>query len=110
MDRSGTARAESPLALPSGLRVGARVMLVGTDGFMPPMGAIGTVVGPLDEYGDHEVDFPAHPWRLFPGHDGPVSPAESDTWEVPAKWLMPLDDDGQPAEPTISLELPQTSA
>lgn len=64
------------------MKIGQAVMLVGTDGSMPPMGAVGVIVGPLDHDGDHEVDFPAHPC--------PVGGEE--TWFVPARWLMPLDD------------------
>lgn len=65
------------------LRVGTKVMLVGNDGFMPPMGAVGYVHGPLDLYGDHEVYFPKHLCPVPPGV----------TWEIPARWLMPVEDD-----------------
>ena len=63
------------------MKVGTKVMLVGTDGFMPPLAAVGMIVGPLDQIGDHEVLFPDYP-----------CPVAEETWEVPAKWLMPLDD------------------
>lgn len=62
------------------MKVGQLVMLVGTDGFMPPMGAFGEIVGPLDVYGDHEVLFPHHP-----------CPVAEITWEIPARFLMPID-------------------
>lgn len=74
------------------MRVGQRVMLIGTDGFMPPMGACGVIVGPLDWCGDHEV--------LFPDYPCPVS---EPTWEIPARWLM-LIDDGQPTAACIAAE------
>lgn len=64
------------------MKVGQLVMLVGTDGFMPPLGAVGEIVGPLDEYGDYEVLFPRHPCQVPPGI----------TWEAQAQWLMPLND------------------
>lgn len=68
------------------MKVGQLVMLVGTDGFMPPLGAVGEIVGPLDEYGDHEVLFPLHPCPVPPGV----------TWEAQERWLMPLDDGEKP--------------
>lgn len=64
------------------MRVGQLVMLVGCDNFMPPLGSVGEIVGPLDEWGDHSVLFPDHPCPVPPGI----------TWEVQARWLMPLDD------------------
>lgn len=63
------------------MRIGQLVMLVGTDGYMPPLGAIGEIVGPLDEDGDYEV--------LFPQHLCPVPPGV--TWAAQAHWLMPID-------------------
>ena len=67
------------------MKVGQLVMLVGCDDFMPPLGAVGEIVGPLDGYGDHEV--------LFPRHLCPVCEV---IWEIPARWLMPLGDGGIP--------------
>ena len=78
------------------MKVGQLVMLVGTDGFMPPLGAIGEIVGLLDELGDHEV--------LFPGHPCPVPPGI--TWEAQAHWLMPLDDDATRAILERELSIP----
>ena len=69
------------------MRVGQRVMLVGCDDFMPPLGACGVIVGPIDWLGDHEVVFPDHPWSAYTG-----STLDTDSWEIPARWLMPLDD------------------
>ena len=68
------------------MKVGQLVMLVGTDGFMPPLCAVGEIVGPLDEYGDHKVLFPRHPCPVPPGV----------TWEAQAHWLMPLNDGEKP--------------
>ena len=66
------------------MKVGQLVVLIGADGFMPPLGAVGEIVGPLDKCGDHEVLFPKHP-----------CPVSEPTWEVPARWLMPLNDGPQ---------------
>lgn len=68
------------------MKIGQLVMLIGTDGFMPPLGAVGEIVGPLDKYSEHEVLFPRHPCPVPPGV----------TWEVPVKWLMPLNDGVKP--------------
>ena len=64
------------------MKIGQLVMLVGTDVFMPPLGAVGEIVGPLDEFGDYEVLFHRYPCPNPPGI----------TWETQAHWLMPLDD------------------
>ena len=66
------------------LKVGQLVMLIGCDAFMPPLGAVGEIVGPLDEFGDYEVLFPRHPCPVPPGV----------TWETQAHWLMPIDPSG----------------
>lgn len=60
---------------------GVRVMLVGTDGYMPPIGVRGVVVSEVDRYGDCDV--------LFPGHPCPVPPGT--TWAAHWTWLLPLD-------------------
>lgn len=63
------------------MKIGQLVMLVGTDGFMPPFGSIGEIVGPFDGE-DYEVEFPRHP-----------CPAGPETWwYVPPSMLMPIDD------------------
>jgi hypothetical protein len=67
------------------MKVGQLVMLVGCDSFMPPLGTIGWIVGPLDGHGDHEVLFPRWP-----------CPVHEVTWEIPACWLMPVDDGEMP--------------
>lgn len=64
------------------MKIGQLVMLIGTDAFMPPLGAIGEIVGPLDDDGDYEV--------LFKKHPCPVG-AEI-TWFAQARWLMPIND------------------
>jgi len=68
------------------MKVGQLVMLIGADGCMPPLGAVGEIVGPLDDEGDYEV--------LFPRHPCPVPPGVS--WFAQANWLMPLDDGEKP--------------
>lgn len=64
------------------MKIGQMVLLINTDGFMPPVGSYGEIVGALDFMGDHEV--------LFPNHPCPNPP--SITWEVPASFLMPIND------------------
>ena len=60
------------------LKIGQLVMLVGCDGYMPPLGAIGEVVGFED--GDYDVLFPKHPCPVPPGI----------TWCAAPSWLMPI--------------------
>jgi len=60
------------------LKRGQLVMLVGTDGFMPPLGAEGEIVGFDGEY--YEVLFPKYPCPNPPG----------EWWLAPPTWLMPL--------------------
>ena len=62
-------------------KIGQMVMLVGTDGFMPPFGAIGEVTGYDGE--DYDVLFPKHPCPVPPGI----------TWCALPNWLMPIDGD-----------------
>lgn len=64
------------------MKIGQIVMLVGCDNFMPPLGAVGEIVGALDSFNDHEVLFYKYP-----------CPVEEITGGIPAKWLMPLKDD-----------------
>lgn len=77
------------------MKVGQLVMLVGTDGFMPPLGAVGEIVGPLDPVGDHEVLFPHHP-----------CPVCEPTWEIPARWLMPISEGDLKAQPLRTEDVP----
>lgn len=67
------------------MKIGQLVMLVGTDKYMPPLGSVGEIVGPLDDQGDYEVLFYHHPCPVPPGI----------TWETQAHWLIPLDDDSR---------------
>ena len=60
------------------MKRGQLVMLVGTDGFMPPMGAVGEIVEPFDGE-DYGVMFPRHPCQV-----------ESPEWYVPPHMLMPI--------------------
>lgn len=64
------------------MKIGQLVMLIGTDGFMPPLGSVGEIIGPLDEDGDYEV--------LFPNCRCPVPPGE---WFVQTRFLMPINED-----------------
>lgn len=61
------------------MKRGQLVMLIGTDGFMPPMGAVGEIVKAFDGE-DYGVMFPRHP-----------CPVESPEWYVPPHMLMPID-------------------
>jgi hypothetical protein len=60
-------------------RVGQLVMLMAHDDYLPPIGAIGEIVGPLDADGDYEVMFPKHP-----------CPVESPEWYVRECFLAPV--------------------
>ena len=68
--------------MPPPLKIGQIVMLIGTDGYMPPIGSIGEVMGEIDSWGDHEVLFPSFPCPNPPGI----------TWEAHSSWLMPIGD------------------
>lgn len=59
------------------MRVGDIVMLIGSDGFMPNLGALGVIVEPFDG-----EDFGV----MFPGWPCPVKPGLQ--WYVPPRWLM----------------------
>lgn len=71
----------------SRFQIGAAVRLARhyPEEFLPPVGVVGTIVGPLDWMGDHAVFFPGYPCEAGPGTD----------WEVPASQLEPavLQDD-----------------
>ena len=67
------------------MKVGQLVMLVGTYGYMPPMGAVGEIVKPFDGE-DYGVMFPRHP-----------CPVESPEWYVPPSMLMPVGGDAHAA-------------
>lgn len=68
-----------------GVNVGQIVLLIGTDGYMPPVGSVGEIVEPLDEQGDYAVLFDECPCPVPPGP----------WWYIPAMWLIPLDDEAQ---------------
>jgi hypothetical protein len=63
------------------LRIGQLVMLVGSEGNMPPFGAYGEIIG--YEHGDYEVLFPKYPCPNPPGI----------TWLAAPNWLMPVNPD-----------------
>lgn len=64
------------------LGVGSHVLLIGSDGYMPPFCSYGQIVSDFDEDGDCDVLFFAHPC--------PVPPDIS--WVAHRSWLMPIDD------------------
>jgi hypothetical protein len=64
------------------MRSGQLVLLIGTDGYTPPLGSIGEVVA-MCPSGDGDID--VH----FPGYPCPVPPDES--WCCAPSWLVPLD-------------------
>lgn len=73
--------------------VGQMVKLVShaPDPYVPPIGAIGTVLRVADGYGDYAVLFHAYPWN--PAHGLPLdNPLEGNDWEVPGCQLAPLAD------------------
>ena len=57
------------------MRPGRRVLLVGTEPGMPPIGAEGVIVSEVDDEGDHEVRFDRYACPVPPGI----------TWWVPAR-------------------------
>lgn len=63
------------------MKLGQLVLLVGTDGYMPPIGSVGEIVEALDEQGDYGVLFPRHPCPHPPGPQ----------WYAHRTWLVPLD-------------------
>lgn len=65
----------------SDIKVGDLVRLIGDDGFMPPLGSIGTVESAEDEYGDHDV--------LFIGYPCPNPPGT--TWVTHKTWIKRID-------------------
>lgn len=58
---------------------GQLVMLVGSDGFMPPFGSVGEVLAFDGE--DYDVEFPGYPCPNPPGT----------FWCAPPSWLMPIE-------------------
>jgi hypothetical protein len=63
------------------VKLGTHVCLVGTDGFMPPIGSCGVIVEAMDDMGDYGVNFPKHP-----------CPNGQETyWYAHHSWLVPLD-------------------
>lgn len=63
------------------MRIGTNVCLVGTDGYMPPIGACGVIVEALDDMNDYGVEF----------HDYPCPNPPGTHWYAQAQWLVPLD-------------------
>lgn len=57
------------------------VILIASDGCMPPLGAYGEIVAGPDPDGDYEV--------LFPHYPCPAGPEV--TWFAPPAWLLPID-------------------
>lgn len=69
------------------MRLGQAVMLVGTDGYMPPMGSVGEIVEAFDG-GDYGVAFERYPC--------PVPPETY--WYVPPEYLMPINRNNETQE------------
>jgi hypothetical protein len=67
---------------------------------MPPLGYYGEVVRGIDEYGDFEVLFPNYLWR-----EVMQSNADSNTWEIPARWLLKINPEEIKKQQTEFLEL-----
>lgn len=63
------------------MNIGQLVMLIGADGFMPPLGSIGEIAEAFDGE-DYGVDFPGNP-----------CPVGEPIWYVPPQYLMPLNPD-----------------
>jgi hypothetical protein len=61
-------------------KIGDVVVLVGTDGYMPPLGSTGEVLSGIDSFGDYEVYFPVYPC--------PVPPETS--WYIQEQFLKPF--------------------
>lgn len=80
------------------LKLGQLVMLIGADDFMPPLGAVGEVVGALDDWGDYEVLFPQHPCPVPPGV----------TWQAHCSWLMPINEPPRAEATSRTLELQES--
>ena len=64
------------------MKIGQLVMLIGTEGGMPPIGAVGEIVEAFDGE-DYGVD--------FPGLTCPAGPEPY--WYVPPRMLMPVTPD-----------------
>lgn len=62
------------------MKIGTPVCLVGTDGYMPPIGSCGVIVEGIDDMDDYGVEFPDHPC--------PVPPDSH--WYAHKSWLVPL--------------------
>ena len=62
------------------MKIGTNVCLVGTDGYMPPIGSCGIVTSGIDEDGDYLV--------FFPDHLCPHPPSVE--WFAHQSWLIPL--------------------
>lgn len=73
------------------MKIGQKVMLIGVDNFMPPIGSVGFTLSAVDEDGDIWVDFPGHPC--------PVSEPE---WAIKAVWLMPINEISLPAPAAVT--------
>jgi len=76
------------------LRVGTVVILVGTEGYMPPLGSYGEIVESIDADGDYGVLFPLHPCPNPPGIH----------WFAPRDWLLPVS--GMPIDEDVTDEVP----
>lgn len=62
------------------MKLGTQVCLVGTDGYMPPVGACGVIVEGIDDMGDYGVELEEYPCPHPPGTH----------WYAHRTWLVPL--------------------
>lgn len=62
------------------MKIGTPVCLVGTDGYMPPVGSCGVISEAEDDMGDYGVEFAGHPCPNPPGTQ----------WYAHKTWLVPL--------------------
>jgi hypothetical protein len=74
------------------MRVGTLVVLVGSDGFMPPIGSVGIIVSEFDQDGDCDVFFADCPC--------PVPPSSS--WVAHRSWLIPLPPAAEECKPIFA--------
>jgi len=81
------------------IKKGDLVRLIGTDGYMPPIDSIGTVLTDFDEYDEADV--------LFHGWPCPNPPG---TYWVSARWMLRKIDppsEGETREAYVNLKQPR---
>lgn len=76
------------------MNIGQMVLLIDTDGYMPPLGTIGTIIEPIDSDDDYGVSFPSHPCPHPPGPH----------WYAHKAWLVPLDSKEMKQAVTVTVD------